>query len=102
MEIRIEESQEPIRVETADVSISGCYVEMAMTLDVEKALNLVLWLGHKKVSIGGRVVTRHPQFGNGIEFTGALTDFREQLRCFLEGGNAVSVDGQSVPEKGLC
>ena len=93
-ELRGEEIQAPIRIETADISLGGCYVEMAFTLDIGTALNLVLWLGHEKLNIGGRVVSRHPQFGNGIEFTGLSNDFRQRLGRFLEGGGATPEAGK--------
>ncbi len=33
-ELRVQGNEMPIRVETADISMGGCYVEMAVTLDV--------------------------------------------------------------------
>lgn len=86
-EIRIQGEETPIHVETADISMGGCYVEMAITLEVGTPLRLVLWLGHKKAEIDGRVATRHPQFGNGIEFCKMADDTRSKLQSFLD--NAV-------------
>jgi c-di-GMP-binding flagellar brake protein YcgR len=82
-EIRIQGQETPVRAETADISLGGCYVEMAITLEVGTALRLVLWLGHKKVEINAKVVMRHPQFGNGIEFDKMSDDSRAKLRAFL-------------------
>jgi c-di-GMP-binding flagellar brake protein YcgR len=39
----------PMRLETADVSLGGCYVEMALTLDVGTKLEMVIWLGEHKM-----------------------------------------------------
>ena len=86
----------PIRVETADISMCGCYVEIAVTLDVETALNIILWLGHEKVAIGGRVITCHPLFGNGIEVNTSPQDSRQRLQLFLDADGATSEDGQAV------
>lgn len=85
----------PIRVETADISMGGCHVEMAVTLDVGTALNIVLWLGHEKLAIAGRVVTRHLLFGNGIEFDNMSQDLRQRLQRFLEADSAPSDGGQT-------
>jgi c-di-GMP-binding flagellar brake protein YcgR len=83
-ELRVRGTELPIRVETADISAGGCYVEMAVTVDVGTALDVVLWLGHEKLVVRGRVVTRHPHFGNGIEFVGVSPDDRQKLQLFLD------------------
>ncbi len=77
-------SDTPIRAETADVSAGGCYIEMALTLEIGTPLNLVLWLGHKKLVLNGKIVTRHNHFGNGIEFGDMSTESRNRLLNFLE------------------
>jgi len=73
-----------MRLETTDVSLGGCYVEMALTLELGTKLDIVLWLGEHKVTTQGVVVTRHPQFGNGIEFLNMPYQHRERLRFFLD------------------
>jgi hypothetical protein len=94
-ELRVQGNEMPIRVETADISMCGCYVEMAVTLEVGTALNIILWLGHEKLAIAGRVVTRHPLFGNGIEFNTPPQDSRQRLQLFLDADGATSEDGQA-------
>jgi PilZ domain len=94
-ELRVQGNEMPIRVETADISMSGCYVEMAVTLEVGTALNIILWLGHEKLAIAGKVVTRHPLFGNGIEFKTTSQDSRQRLQLFLDADGATSEDGQA-------
>lgn len=84
IEIRPAGMDVPMRLETTDLSLGGCYVEMALTLDVGAKLDIVLWLDGQKVSTRGVVVTRHPQFGNGIEFVGMFSDSERRLRYFLE------------------
>jgi PilZ domain len=58
----------PIRTETADVSHGGCYVPLNLTLTLGTYVNGRLWLDDSPVNFRGRVVTCHPQFGNGIMF----------------------------------
>jgi c-di-GMP-binding flagellar brake protein YcgR len=84
IELRPEDSAAPLRVETSDISATGCYVEMSMTLAVGSGLSIVLWLGGEKVTAKGVVRTQHPQFGNGIEFAGMSTGDRDKLVRHLE------------------
>jgi c-di-GMP-binding flagellar brake protein YcgR len=73
----------PIRVKTADLSMGGCYVEMMFTLEIGTELHMVFWLGSSKLSTRGRVVTRHPQFGNGIQFENMMPDEEARLETYL-------------------
>jgi len=86
-ELRVQGNEIPIRVETTDISLGGCYVEMALTLAVGTLLNVVLWLGDEKLVLDGKVVTHHPQFGNGIAFTGLSQDSSQQLQRFLNSAS---------------
>ncbi len=88
-ELRMQGSKMPIRAETTDISMGGCYIEMAVTIEIGTALNLVLWLGHKKLMIDGVVVTRHSHFGNGIEFGKMAEDARRKLQAFIDSADVV-------------
>jgi len=97
-ELRAQGNEIPIRVETADISQGGCYVQMAVTLPVQTTLKVTLWLGHEKCVVAGNVVSCHPQFGNGIEFVGLSQDSRQRLQRFLEnaaceGEHSTASDG---------
>lgn len=83
-ELRVNANPVPIRAKTADISLGGCYVEMALTLSVDTPLKIVLWLGHEKLAVDGVVVSCHPQFGNGIEFSGLSQASQLRLQRFLE------------------
>lgn|SRR5579871_2096966 len=91
-ELRVAGSETPIRAETADLSAGGCYIEMAMTLETGTLMTLALWLGHKKMVIDGKVVTRHMHFGNGIEFGKMSVESRNRLLHFLESEDEQSND----------
>jgi PilZ domain len=84
LELRPEGSAAPLRVETSDISATGCYVEMNMTLAVGSRLAIVLWLEGEKVAAEGVVRTQHPQFGNGIELVGMAMGDRDKLVRRLE------------------
>src|SRR5271165_4783481 len=68
IEFREEGSDVPLRLETTDLSRGGCYVQLMMTLVLGTYVHATLWLDQTPVHVRGRVVTRHPQFGNGIMF----------------------------------
>lgn len=82
--LRPEGMDVPMRLETTDISLGGCYVEMGLTLEVGTKLDILLWLRDQKVITKGVVVTRHSQFGNGIEFMGMSSENQNMLRRFLE------------------
>ncbi len=68
IEVRCVGTNIPMRLETSDISLGGCYVEMTLTMEVGTKLDIVLWLDQQKLTTKGVVVTQHPQFGNGIQF----------------------------------
>jgi hypothetical protein len=57
---------------------------MLFPLEIGEELSIVLWLGLAKVVTGGRVVTCHPQVGNGIQFVDMAPVDRDLLETFLE------------------
>jgi c-di-GMP-binding flagellar brake protein YcgR len=84
IELRKVGSDVPMRIETADISLGGCYVEMGMTLEVGTKLDIILWLDQKKLCTRGVVVTQHPQFGNGIQFDQMSTADEALLLNFVD------------------
>jgi len=73
-----------LRSQTTDISMGGCYVEMPLTLEIKSQVDMLFWLGGQKVTAKGVVVTRHPQFGNGIEFTSMSLEGQSRLRHYLD------------------
>jgi hypothetical protein len=67
IEIR-QEGSVSMRLETTDLSLGGCYIQLMIPLSVGIRLQATLWLDGYPIVIRGLVVTRHPQFGNGIMF----------------------------------
>ena len=68
IEIRKEGTDAPMRLQTTDLSLGGCYVQLTIPLSVGLRLQATLWLDDCPIVVRGLVVTRHPQFGNGIVF----------------------------------
>ncbi len=79
IEIHAEGTDVPMRLETTDLSRGGCYIQLMIPLSVGLRLHATLWLDGHPVVIRGLVVTRHPQFGNGIMFV----DFEGQAEVLL-------------------
>jgi len=84
IELRPEGSDVPMRLETTDLSRNGCYIVTNMPLPVATKVQVSLWLGEDRVRLRGCVVTRHPQFGNGIMFLKFDADGEPKLKAFLD------------------
>ena len=84
VELRQEGNDVPMHLETTDLSRNGCYVQLLIPLSVGIRVQATLWLDGYPVVIRGRVVTRHPQFGNGIMFLEFEADAEQQLSTYLE------------------
>jgi hypothetical protein len=84
IEIRQEDSDVPMRLETTDLSRGGCYVQLLIPLSVGIRVRLTLWLDGYPAIISGLVVTRHPQFGNGIMFVDFEGEADQLLKRYLD------------------
>jgi hypothetical protein len=84
VQVRLQSSDVPLRTQTTDISLGGCYVEMPSTLEVGAMVDLRIWLADQEVHTGGMVVTCHLQFGNGIMFTGMSFEDKNRLSCYLD------------------
>ena len=83
IEIRIDGSDVPLRLETTDLSRGGCYVQLMIPLSVSVRLLATLWLDGCPVVVRGMVITRHPQFGNGIAFMEFEGEGAQTLQHYL-------------------
>jgi hypothetical protein len=88
IELREEGKDVPMRMSTTDLSRGGCYVELMMTMPVGTYVNAALWLNNCSIRVRGRVVTRHPQFGNGIMFLEFENPGEKVLAQYLDAINA--------------
>jgi hypothetical protein len=75
----------PIALATTNLSLYGCSILTSPQLPVGIEVYARLSLGAHHIRIRGRVVTRHPELGNGIMFMNFKGDGEERLRQFLEG-----------------
>jgi PilZ domain len=84
MELRREGDDVPMRTETTDLSRSGCYLQLSLTLAVGTYVQGKLWIADSAVKFRGQVVTSHPQFGNGIMFLQFEGNGEQILASFLD------------------
>jgi len=88
IELRQESSDVPMRMCTTDLSRGGCYVELMLPLPIGTDVTAKLWLTDCPVRMRGRVVTLHPQFGNGIKFLEFEDDGKKVLAQYLDAIDA--------------
>jgi len=84
VELRQPGESTPLRAQTADICLGGCYVEMSSTQQVSKEVEITLWIGQEKVVARGVIVSNHPAFGNGIKFTEVTEDGKARLQRLVE------------------
>ena len=87
--IRIQPEDEPtaIAAATTNLGLYGCSVMLTDQLPVGQRVRIELSLADQPAFVRGRVITRHPQFGNGIMFLKFEDDAEDRLRSFLEALN---------------
>jgi hypothetical protein len=77
-----------------DISLGGCYVELAATLPVSTNVNMALDVKGIHVEVRGLVRTSYPLVGMGIEFTEIAEGERLGLEQIM-----LRLEGISVPDK---
>jgi hypothetical protein len=87
VELRQAGASAPLRAQTGDICLGGCYVEMTSTQKISREVEITLWIGQEKVLARGVVVSNHPSFGNGIKFTHVPEDSKVRLQQFVESLN---------------
>lgn len=90
IELTPEGSETPLRTQTADLSSTGCYIETLFTLPLSTNVQLTLHADGSTILTTGKIVTRDPNVGNGIEFTSLSDKDAETLRQFIELIQAVT------------
>jgi len=96
VEIQTDASGSPVRCATADLSLSGCYIETIFPFPIGTSLDLQLSI-ETTVLIAATVVTCDPQVGNGIRFIRVLPEDREALEAFLEAAQQAQNSGSRGP-----
>jgi CheY-like chemotaxis protein len=66
-----------------DISPGGCYIETTQTFASGTALEIVVRTEDLRLRIQGRVLSMHPGFGMGLEFTLRTEEHRKQVQQLL-------------------
>jgi len=84
IEIHPENSPVPISLATTDLSRGGCYLQISPQLALGMKVRARLWLDGAPIVVHGLVVTRHPEFGNGIMFMRFENNGERDLARYLQ------------------
>lgn len=79
----VEPDDPPIRCQLTDLSLGGCYLEIASPFPASSRVALSMRAGGVEVRAQGVVRIMHPDKGMGIEFTQAMPEHRVAVGKFL-------------------
>lgn len=79
----VEQDDPPIRCQLTDLSLGGCYLEIASPFPVATRVTLSMRAGAAEVRTQGLVRVMHPDRGMGVEFTLATQEHRASVERFL-------------------
>ena len=68
----------------SDLSHGGCFVEMAIPLKAECALEIILWLDGNKLRLAGSVASSSPGFGIGVRFANVSLEEQKFLQQHVQ------------------
>lgn len=78
-----EQDDPPVRCQLTDLSLGGCYLEIASPFPVSSRVTLSMRAGGVEVRAQGLVRVMHPDKGMGVEFTQTTPEHRAQVEKFL-------------------
>jgi hypothetical protein len=67
----------------ADLSVGGCYIEMAIPLPPGTKVNVGIWIGEAKSWADGEVIYSTPGFGTGVRFDKMSESDLERIQQYL-------------------
>lgn len=74
----------PVWANAADLSIGGCFVEMAIPLKQGEKLKIGLWMEAGKLWVQGEVASSTPGFGVGVKFDSLSEQESAAIKKFLQ------------------
>jgi len=80
-----EKDDPPVSCKLTDLSLGGCYLEMASPFPVRTLVVLSMRVGELEVKAEGVVRVMHPELGMGVEFTQKTAQQREHVEKFIQG-----------------
>jgi CheY-like chemotaxis protein len=80
----METDDPPVACKLTDLSLGGCYLEMASPFPVRTRLVLSMKVAELQVEAEGMVRVMHPEVGMGVELTQHTTQQRGQVEKFIQ------------------
>ena len=96
-----EKDDPPVSCKLTDLSLGGCYLEMAAPFPVKTLVVLSMRVRDLQVKAEGVVRVMHPELGMGVEFTQKTQQQREHVEKFIQAlmnGNGAMPDLLVEPE----
>jgi c-di-GMP-binding flagellar brake protein YcgR len=79
----IEQDDPPVRCQLTDLSLGGCYLEIASPYPLSTRVTLSMRAGGTEVRAEGVVRVMYPEKGMGVEFTQGTSQHRQAVEQFL-------------------
>jgi c-di-GMP-binding flagellar brake protein YcgR len=79
----VEKDDPPVRCQLVDLSLGGCYLEVASPFPVSTRVTLSMRAAEVELRAEGVVRVMHPDKGMGVEFTRSTSEHRALLEKFL-------------------
>jgi c-di-GMP-binding flagellar brake protein YcgR len=76
-------SKAATRCTLIDISPGGCYIETIETFPAATVLEIVVRTDHLRLRVHGKVLSTHPGFGMGIEFSLRTDEHRKQVEQLM-------------------
>ena len=79
-----EKDDPPVRCKLTDLSLGGCYLEIASPFPVRTRIVLSMKVGDMELRAEGGVRVMHPDVGMGVAFTQATPEQRAHVEKFIQ------------------
>jgi CheY-like chemotaxis protein len=90
-----EKDDPPVRCRLTDLSLGGCYLEIASPFPSGTRIILSMKVGNLELHVGGIVRVMHPEVGMGVELTQTTREQRTQVERFIQ---SLMNAGGTLPE----
>jgi c-di-GMP-binding flagellar brake protein YcgR len=78
-----EKDDPPVRCKLTDLSLGGCYLEIASPFPLRTRIVLAMRAGELELRVEGVVRVMHPEVGMGVELTQKTSEQRKQVEQFI-------------------
>jgi c-di-GMP-binding flagellar brake protein YcgR len=90
-----EKDDPPVRCKLTDLSLGGCYLEIASPFPPRTRIVICMKAGNHELRVEGVVRVMHPDTGMGVEFTQTTAEQRDHVGRFIK---TLTTAGDLLPE----